>query len=229
MKKRGKIILGVVSTIVIIFGAVTISKVLIDKYDVFSSGGRYDDSNLNYMGVIFEDKLDIFDLFFHCEYHPDHPCEDGLQYYAGDFFFKNQTPVIACAPGYVERIDWLVGENLSDINVYFINIGIRFNETVSVTYCFEPFTNSTSDWELQGSWLNVTVGDWVEKGDLVGTFLKVGEYAHVHWDVCAPCMDNDYPRPEHFYDTEGYSLMVDLISYLNITHNDGRDRGGCYF
>ncbi|HUT81702.1 MAG TPA: M23 family metallopeptidase [Candidatus Bathyarchaeia archaeon] len=198
--------------------------------NIFSSEGRYNDTNLNYMGVIFLNKTDIFDLVFHCESHPDHPCEDsGLQYFAGDFFFNNQTPVIACAPGYVERIDWLAGDDPSSESVYIINIGVRFNETVFVTYCFEPFTNLTTHWELQGSWLNVSLGDWVEKGDLIGTFLKIGNYAHIHWDIGVPCMENDYPRPEHFYDTEGYTLMVDLISYLNITRNDGRDRGGCYF
>ncbi|MBN1329322.1 MAG: hypothetical protein JXA54_07595 [Candidatus Heimdallarchaeota archaeon] len=234
MKKRGKIILSVVSTIVVLLGGFLIASLFLNKNDnynptdTFSSEGRYDDSNLNYMGVIFVNTTDLYDLVFHCEYHPVHPCEDtGLQFYGGDFFFHNQSPVIACAPGYVDRIDWLAGDDPSGISVYIINVGIRFNDTVSVTYCFEPFTNKTRDWELQGSWLNVSLGDWVEKGDLIGYFLKINPYAHVHWDVCVPCMVDDYPRPEHFYDSEGYSLMVNLLNYLNTTY--GLDRSGCYF
>ena len=240
MKKRGKIILGTISSIIIILGALYAISTIINFYnnnnnndyidETFSSEGRYDDSNLNYMGVIFVNKTHVYDLQFHCEDHPNHSCEEsGLQYYAGDFFFNNKTPVIACAPGYVERVDWLQGEDPDNISLYIINVGVRFNATVTLTYCFEPFTNKTSDWELQGSWLNVSVGDWVNKGDLIGTFLKINHYAHIHWDIGVPCMSPDYPRPEHFYDTEGYTLMVDLISYLNNTFSDGRDRGGCYF
>lgn len=202
-----------------------------DKDQSFSSDGRYDESHLNYMGVIFENETDIFDLEFHCE-DPTHACEEsGLQYYAGDFFFNNLTPVIACAPGQVERIDYLAAEENPPYNtsLYIINIGVRFNQTVSITYCFEPFTNKTGDWELQGQLINVSIGDWVQKGDLIGIFLKIAYSAHVHWDVSVPCMEQGYPMPEHFYDTEGYNQMVELITYLNITHNDGRDRGGCYF
>ncbi|MBN2156801.1 MAG: hypothetical protein JW776_12230 [Candidatus Lokiarchaeota archaeon] len=233
MEKRWKKVIVAITTITIIIGSFFII-MLIDNNPFdhgFSSEGRYDQNHLNYMGVIFENKIHVFDLTFHCETHPLHPCEDGLQYYAGDFFFNNMTPVIACAPGRVERIDWLAAEEDLPFNtsLYIINVGVRFNESVSITYCFEPFTNKTSDWELQGQLLNVTIGDWVKKGDLIGVFLKINQYAHIHWDISIPCMDIGYPSPEYFYDMEGYNQMLDLISYLNATHNDGIDRGGCYF
>ncbi len=220
MKRKAMLVISISLICIIIAVSITIVNLLPrGPY----ADGRYEEDFLDYMGVIFEDKTDLEDFHFHCE--DPYACdEDGGQYYAADFFFANGTNIIAAAPGCVEYIDHIVGEG------YIINIRIRFNWTIIFTYCFEPFTNQSEDNAHQASLLEVKVGDWVQKGDLIGKFLKISAYAHVHWDMRIPCLGGEMIDPADYLDDEGYNKMSEMVDYLNIYGiYFSNDRGGCYF
>jgi len=65
----------------------------------FNPGNRYDSSNLNYMGVSFENETDI--NAFNEGYSESNACPWGFEHNGLDFFFNNNSNVIAAAPDQV--------------------------------------------------------------------------------------------------------------------------------
>jgi murein DD-endopeptidase MepM/ murein hydrolase activator NlpD len=170
---------------------------------LFDNGGRYDSSKLDYMGVIFTNQSDI--LNWNGGYSESEACPWGRVHNGLDFGFRNSSTVIFAAPGYVEEI--LVVDAGPVDNEYSIHVSVRFNETIQVSYVFEPWTTNSSDVVRQTSMLRVEVGDWVAKGEILGEFLAVGGGAHIHFAVYngeATC-----PRP--FFSDDAYTEMMALV------------------
>lgn len=154
------------------------------KYLPTSSGfdpqGRYDPKVLNDVGVIYANRSDI--RTFGEGWSTSNSCPWGFVHNGIDFFFKNDSKVLATAPGQVERIE-LRDNGASTENRYTIILGIRFNATVVVMYGFEPWTNHTADRNQQLAMFKVSNGTWVAKGDVIATFLMLQGAAHIHFGV----------------------------------------------
>jgi murein DD-endopeptidase MepM/ murein hydrolase activator NlpD len=169
----------------------------------FDNEGRYDSSNLNYMGVIYTNRSDI--LSWNGGYSESTNCPWNSIHNGLDFAFKNESYVIAAAPGMVEEI--LVTDTGPADNIYMIHVSIRFNESIQIGYVFEPWTTNSSDVDRQISMLDIEVGDWVAKGDTLGQFLSAGSSAHIHFAV----YDNEATCPRPFFSDEAYIEIMELV------------------
>jgi hypothetical protein len=208
MKKK-IIITIVISGIIIISGFIIY--ILYNRGTFFSSEGRYNDSELDYMGVIFENSSDInafnegFSTSSACPWDFEH---DGI-----DFFFNNNSNVIAAAPGQVWEISNYIGEGE---NKYHVKLNIRFSNSIELSYGFEPWTDNTHNRDQQRDMLQVEVGDWVQKGDIIASFLQCNESAHIHFDVTE---NGQKLCPTKYFSSEGYTKMMDLIHFYHPTWN----------
>jgi hypothetical protein len=203
----------VASTIAVLVIVIAVAVIFYVQYDctsntpnnagLFDNEGRYNSSNLNYMGVIFTNRSDI--LNWNGGYSESTACPWGVVHNGLDFAFKNQSTVIAAAPGLVEEIMW-TDTGPAD-SIYMIHVSIRFNASIQIGYVFEPWTTNSSDVDRVISLLDIEVGDWVAKGDTPGNFLQVGGGSHIHFAVYngeATC-----PRP--FFSDEVYTEMMELV------------------
>jgi murein DD-endopeptidase MepM/ murein hydrolase activator NlpD len=175
----------------------------------FNPQGRYDPTRLNDMGVIYLNRSDI--RSFHEAWSTSNSCPWGFAHNGIDFDFKNDTTVIAAAPGQVERID-LMDFGADKENRYTVNLGIRFNATVLITYGFEPWTNQTAGRAQQVVMFKVAIGTWVAKGDPIASFLMVGVSAHIHFGVI---QDNIFRDPS-LYISSG--AIVELLAMVQSFH-----------
>jgi murein DD-endopeptidase MepM/ murein hydrolase activator NlpD len=173
----------------------------------FDPGDRYRSDRLDYMGVIYANRSDMYD--WRGGYSETIDCPWGRIHNGLDFFFYNNSPVIAAAPGYVEDVSWRENPNTT-LNMYNIYVAIRFNATIVVRYTFEPFTHAVGDQDRQLSMLAVLEGEWVQKGDLIGHFLAVDETSgHVHFGVVK---GNEWIDPKPFY---GASDLVEMLAFAH--------------
>jgi len=174
-----------------------------DEADLFDNEGRYDSSNLNYMGVIYSNQSDI--LNWNGGYSESTDCPWGVIHNGLDFAFRNDSTVVFAAPGLVEELHWT--DTGPAGNIYAIHVSVRFNESIQVNYVFEPWTTNSTDVDRQISMLDVEIGDWIALGDTLGQFLAVGSSAHIHFAVYngeATC-----PRP--FFSDAAYIEMMELV------------------
>jgi len=169
----------------------------------FNNEGRYDSTNLNYMGVIYTNRSDI--LNWNGGYSESTNCPWTAIHNGLDFAFKNGSHVIAAAPGLVENIS--VTDTGPADNIYMIHVSIRFNESIQIAYVFEPWTTNSSDVDRQISMLNIVAGDWVAKGDILGEFLSAGSSAHIHFSV----YDNEATCPRPFFSDDAYTEIMELV------------------
>jgi hypothetical protein len=206
MKK--KIIITIVISCVVVIGGFIIY-MFFNQGAFFSSEGRYDDTELNYMGVIFENSSDINS--FNEGYSTSSACPWGFEHDGIDFFFNNDSNVIAAAPGKVWDISNYIGEGE---NKYHVKLKIRFSNSILLSYGFEPWTDNTSARDKQWDILQVEIGDWVQKGDVLAQFLQCNESAHIHFDITE---NNQKHCPTKYYSSEGYAQMIDLIHFYHST------------
>jgi len=177
----------------------------------FNPGDRYPSTKLDYMGVIYANRSDMYD--WRGGYSETTDCPWGRIHNGIDFFFYNNSPVIAAAPGYVEDVSWRENPDTT-LNMYNIYVAIRFNATITVRYTFEPFTHVVGDQDRQLSILAVHKGDWVQKGDLIGQLLVVEDSAHIHFGVVS---GNEWIDPKPFY---GESDLVEIMGFIHIYQPD---------
>jgi hypothetical protein len=171
----------------------------------FDPGERYDSTQLNYMDVIFVHTDNITAV--NEAYSNTANCPWGFKHEGFDFFFANNSRVIAAAPGQVERIethDWGADKE----NRYTVNVQIRFNCSAVVNYHFESWTAQSDDWEHQKAIIGVKEGDWVSIGQEIGHMLSIGPGAHIHFDVVE---NNERHCLTQYYSAEAYQKMTDLI------------------
>jgi hypothetical protein len=171
----------------------------------FDPGNRYPSERLDYMGVIYTDSSDIYG--YNEGYSETNSCPWGFIHNGLDYFFNNNSEVIAATPGYVDWISWRLNPDTT-LNMYNIFVTIRFNASIKIQYGFESFTHVEGDQHRQLAMLEVQEGDWVEKGDVIGRFLYVEEGAHIHWGVT---MNNEWVDPEPFFGASDHAEIMSLI------------------
>lgn len=171
----------------------------------FNNGGRYDDTQLDYMDVLYENRSDIY--AFNEGYSASENCPWGFTHEGIDYFLLNDSKVIAAAPGMVEKIEWKdYGEG--EWNRFHVRIWIRFNKDIQIGYNFEPVTVNEEDKDKQIAMFAVEVGEWVEIGQEIARFLYVAEGAHIHFDVIE---NNDRSCIQKYFSTEGYTEIMEMI------------------
>ena len=146
--------------------------------NTFDNEGRYDSIILNFMGVIYDNQSDI--AHFNDGYSESDNCPWGFVHNGIDYFYYNDSVVIAAAPGIVENIE--LGY-LEGATVYKVGVQIRFNETVTIEYGFEGDSPDEAVRAQQAAMLDIEIGDWVVKGDQIGRFLRPTEFDHIHFGV----------------------------------------------
>ncbi|MBD3352498.1 MAG: peptidoglycan DD-metalloendopeptidase family protein [Candidatus Lokiarchaeota archaeon] len=173
--------------------------------DDFDAEGRYDSSELNMLGVVYEDRSNI--TAFNEGYSTTDQCPWGFVHKGIDYFFANDSAVIAAAPGRINDIhinDY--GDSVE--NRYHLAVEVQFNNSVFVNYVFEPWTQAEADINHQEALLTVTEGDWIEKSQKIATFLAIGSGAHIHFDVVE---NNDKPCPSRYFTSAGYTEIMEMI------------------
>ncbi|MHA1814703.1 MAG: hypothetical protein ACTSX1_01765 [Candidatus Heimdallarchaeaceae archaeon] len=70
----------------------------------FDNNDLYEDVELDYMGVVYENRSDIYT--FNEGYSSSINCPWGFIHEGIDYFLINNSKVIAAAPGQVENIEW---------------------------------------------------------------------------------------------------------------------------
>ena len=177
----------------------------------FDPGSRYSSQRLDYMGVIYRNHSDIY--AFNEGYSETDDCPWGFVHNGIDYFFNNDSEVLAATPGQISSINWREFDNESNpLNRYNVFIRIRFNATIELSYGFEPFTFVDGDQNRQIAMISVKVGDWVDKGDVIARFFHVGVGAHIHFAVT---MENAFLNPEPFF---GGADRTELLSLIHSYH-----------
>lgn len=189
----------------------------IDENNLFFNPGiKYYSVNLNYMGVIFKSLDDVEDMRNGFSLSAD--CPWGYEHRGFDVFFENETDIIAAAPGQVEKFElYDFGPGIEFR--YSQKLWIRFNRSISVEYHFECWTDDWDEYLYQVSQINVSIGDWVKKGDILGKVINFGDGAHIHHCVLE---NNIMVCMNKFYDATGYNTMLTLI------HRSHPDWEFCY-
>ncbi len=204
MKKGVKIIL-IISIIVVTLSSVGFFYIFTQGFAWFGNQGRYDSSVLNDLGVIYESQSDIYG--WNEGFSTTENCPWGFIHEGLDYFFNNNSVVLAAAPGKVKQISYRDnGANVE--NRYWVRVDILFNRTVEISYNFESWTNLSADWENQQSMIEVEVGDWVEQGQEIGRFLYVADGAHIHFDVKE---GKDKFCPQKYLSTDSYNDLLILV------------------
>ncbi len=177
-------------------------------FGTFDNEGRYDSTILNNMGVIYSNQSDI--AHWNEGYSETDECPWGAVHNGLDYFFYNNSPVIAAAPGIVEDIE--LGY-LPDSTVYKVGVHIRFNGTLTIVYGFEGDTADVAVRAQQVAMLDVEIGDWVVKGDQIGRFLRPTEYDHI--DFCVYL--NEAICPRLVMGIDDYNEIMSLIHSFHPT------------
>jgi len=208
---------SVVAILLFIISGIGIAGFLLQSESInqnlFDSEGRYDSSILDDMGVIYSNRSDIIE--FNEGYSESDSCPWDAIHNGIDFLFFNNSDIKAAAPGIVTKID-LVDWGPGGAHRYIISVDIRFNESVTLNYGFEPWTNSTLDQAQQVAMFNIEVGSWVAKGDIIANFLKAGEWAHIHFGVY---QDNNARDPTLYMSTTSYNELLGMIHDFRPTWN----------
>ncbi len=201
-KKKFIALSGLLIVLIVVFIILRIPNPI---FYLFYVGNRYDSKQLNYMGVPFEFENDI--LTVNGGYSTTNSCPWARRHLGFDFEYRNESNVIAAAPGKVVQIDILdMGEQME--NRYVIHIFIQFNATVSVNYGFEPWTTDRNDAERQINMFTVKKGDWVNQSQIIGKFLRIGPGAHIHFDISEK---QQKLRLDKYFSTESHEKMMHLL------------------
>ncbi|OLS28511.1 MAG: hypothetical protein HeimAB125_23770 [Candidatus Heimdallarchaeota archaeon AB_125] len=203
MHKAVKILLVILLLAIIAAGSVFLAFFWNDL--AFNPGNRYVSDNLNYMNVIYETRSDNY--AFNEGYSETVSCPWGFIHNGLDYFFINNTKVIAATPGLVEEIRWRdYGEGVE--NRFHVSIQIRFNKSITLGYNFEPWTQNPLDKDKQLAMILVEEGDWVEIGQEIARFLYVQSSAHIHFDIS---YKHNQVCPKPFFSSAGYSEIMTMI------------------
>jgi hypothetical protein len=202
-------VVGIVAILVVAVGVVFILGLdLQENVDTFDNDGRYDSTALKDLGVIYTNQSDI--VYWNDGYSESDACPWGFIHNGLDYFFYNNSVVIAAAPGLVDNIEVRYLENST---FYKVGVRIKFNESITIEYGFEAEGNETLRAQ-QVEMLGIEVGDWVAKGDSIGYFLRPLEYDHVHFSVY---FNNGAICPRLVMGQNDYNEIMSLIQTFHPT------------
>lgn len=141
----------------------------------------------------------------------------GFAHNGIDFFPNgNLKPFQAVSSGVIEDVQ--LWQNDISLN-WQVNVRIKYNDTYSVEYAFEPFSTIQSDGDTQLANILVSAGQNVSQGDIIGNLYTVGGGAHVHFGLIK---DGIAICPEPYFTIDARD------SILNLIHIVWPDANMCY-
>ena len=133
----------------------------------------------------------------------------GFVHQGIDFFAQagGLTDFQAVANGVVQRVE--LWQN-TDNNNWQVNIAIKYNNSFTYEYGFEPMSALQADGQTQLDNILVAVGDSVNSGQLIGRLHSPLGGSHVHFSLFQNLL---FTCPEPYFTTAAQ------ISIMNILHN----------
>jgi murein DD-endopeptidase MepM/ murein hydrolase activator NlpD len=123
-----------------------------------------------------------------------------------DFFPDgNLKPFQAVSSGRVEDVK--LWQNDKTLN-WQVNIRIKYNNTFSVEYAFEPMSQNESDGQTQLENIYVTSGQNLSQGEIIGKLFVVADAAHVHFGLYK---DGNAICPEPYFTPEAREAILTLL------------------
>ncbi len=122
-----------------------------------------------------------------------------------DFELPNPTEIYAPIRGEISDIIKIKMSN----ELWIIDVFIEYNSKWSTFIAFEPYTYDESVIDDQLSQIVVKEGDFVEKGQLLGTLDSVpnSEFPHIHWQV----QEDGEPVRPYDYCSESAKALMDIL------------------
>ena len=119
----------------------------------------------------------------------------------------NLKPFQAVCSGVVDRLELYYAEAISE---WHVNVGIKYNDTYTVLYLFEPGPLSTrSDAETQLANILVSLGQHVSQGDIIGNlYYTGGDWAFVDFGLLE---DGVRICPEPYFAPEARDSILTLL------------------
>lgn len=138
----------------------------------------------------------------------------GFEHYGIDFFTNGNLKTFqAIASGVVEDVKLNPNETTSK---WQVNVRVKYSDTYTFEYVFEPFSINQSDADIQLANIFVTVGQNISQGDVIGNLHSTDNAAHVHFgfykDGAAIC-------PEQYFTSAAKDSILNLIHKDNPTWN----------
>lgn len=201
--KRQVCTIGIMVILVVAIGVIFILGM--DQFEgdpPFDAEGRYDSTVLNNMGVIYSNQSEI--TSWNEGYSESDACPWGFAHNGLDYFFYNNSQVIAAAPGLVIGIEI---DYLPNSTVYKVGVHIQFNDSVWLEYGFEGDGNETMRAQ-QVEMLDVEVGDWVTKGQHIGRFHSPSTGDHIHFGVY---LNDEAICPRLVMGEDDYNEIMSLV------------------
>lgn len=122
-------------------------------------------------------------------------------------------PFRAAAAGTVDKVELV---QLSGTGNWQVEVEIKFDETYTLFYAFEPLTTSQADGQTQLNNISVQPGQLVAQGDEIGLLFTAGAQgmgAHVHFGLFRFIPDGGDPTvcPEPYFTSATNSVILNLI------------------
>ncbi|MFH1355611.1 MAG: hypothetical protein ABII18_00630 [bacterium] len=134
----------------------------------------------------------------------DNP-HDGIDFIPA----KDQMTYQAVSSGTIDSVTLAENEHTGN---WQVGVNLAFNETYTVEYKFEPMSDSTSDGTTQEGYIQVSEGDTVATGDVIGYLLLKDDYSHVHFGLRK---NNETVCPETYFDSAAQTSLTALIQEDN--------------
>jgi len=213
-RNKKRVILATIFVVAIVIGGFMLATAPYwSGYDIFfDNGGRYDSSQC-FMGVIYQNRSDIY--AFNEGYSTSVNCPWKMVHDGIDYFLKNNSAMITAAPGRISEISTADAGATSE-NKYRVDLWLEFNQTIKIRYGIEMWTNISSNKDLQLSLISVKVGDWVTKGQVIGKFLCVISSGHIHFDTIEKGTRH---CPQKYFGAADLTELMTMIHGFNSTWN----------
>lgn len=149
-------------------------------------------------------------------------CPWGFVHQGIDFFpaIGSLHDFQAVSSGVVQDVNlWINPGN----NFWQVNVSIKYNNTFSAEYAFEPMSSLQADGQTQLANILIAVGDTVTSGQLIGRLHAAMNGAHVHFSLTE---NNQFICPEPYFTS---SAQASIMTILQNTFPSEPNIQMCYF
>jgi hypothetical protein len=134
-------------------------------------------------------------------------CPWGFEHNGIDFFppLGSLHEFQAVCDGVVQDVNlWVNPGN----NFWQVNVSIKYNNTFTVEYGFEPMSSSQSDGQTQLTNILVATGDSVTSGQVIGRLHAAMNGAHVHFSLKE---NSQFICPEPYFTADAQASIMTLL------------------
>ena len=149
-------------------------------------------------------------------------CPWGFVHQGIDFFppLGSLHEFQAVSSGVVQDVNlWVNSVN----NFWQVNVTIKYNNTFSVEYAFEPMSSLQADGQTQLANILVAAGDTVSSGQVIGRLHAAMNGAHVHFSLTE---NVQFICPEPYFTP---SAQASIMTILQNTFPSEPNLQMCYF